>query len=73
MNNVKPAFHYMPENATAAQWRSEVIRQMSHVGSNVAIGLDVKYAVDMLYESVDRFLLALGAITEDELKEEVVK
>jgi hypothetical protein len=60
---VKPRFYYMPEDATEEDWRAEVMKQLAHVTSNVREGVDVRYATELLRESVDRYLVAAGAET----------
>ena len=52
---VKPIFHYMPEDATAADWRREVSAQMDHLEESVRIGLDVNYAYVLVVEAVSNY------------------
>ena len=49
------------EDATPEDWRNEVARQLDHVADNVRDGIDVRYACQLLRESVDRYLVAIGA------------
>ncbi len=60
---VKPPFHYMPDNASAEDWHGQVIGQMDNVVESVRDGVDVRYATELLRESVDRYLVAVGAET----------
>jgi len=60
---VKPRFWYMPDDASASDWREEVHKQLRLAAAAVRDGIDVGYASELLRESVDRYLIALCAET----------